>query len=94
MTSPDAPTVPAFAQPEAGLVAATLCLMSCYAQHMHPAYAERIVGNLDALACSGCVSAELRTVCRRLADRWRTLDASSRCACSAGAVPDDRRVLQ
>lgn len=77
----------------AAVIGGTLCLMSCFAQHAHPAYAARIASNLEQLAHSPAVSAELRTVCRRLAERWHVfhLDAELR---GAGQAPDDLRSLQ
>ena len=78
---------------DAAILAGTLCLMSCFAQHPLPLYASRIAENLYALADSVNASAEFRAVCARLAQRWRTLhdDAALRCA---DAPPDDARRLQ
>jgi hypothetical protein len=78
---------------DAAIVAGTLCLMSCFAQHPHPSYAARIAGNLADLATSVDASAEFRTVCDRLAQRWWTLHAEAKRRC-AGAPPPDRRPLQ
>ena len=78
---------------DAAIVAGTLCLMSCFAQHPHPSYAARIADNLAGLATSDGASAEFRTVCGRLANRWRSLHAEARIRC-AEAPPSDRRRLQ
>ena len=61
--------VPSPIQPEA-VVAGTLCLMSCFAQARSPRHAQRIATNLDLLARDAGVTAEMRTLCRRLAQRW------------------------
>lgn len=52
------------------VVAGTLCLMSCYANDPRRHHAERIAGNLARLAGAPGVTAPMRTVCRRLAERW------------------------
>ena len=59
---------------EAG-VAGTLCPMSCYAGDPRPHHAERIAGNLARLADDPSVTAAMRTVCRRLAERWDAIAA-------------------
>ncbi|MFO1282571.1 MAG: hypothetical protein U1F51_08885 [Burkholderiales bacterium] len=63
--------------PSPALVAGTLVLMSCYAQHGHSAYASRVVANLSELSGQPMLSAELRSVCARLAERWRHLSAGA-----------------
>lgn len=55
------------------LVAGTLCLMSCYARSPRQCHANRIVQNLDALAHEAGVTPELRSLCRRLCDRWELI---------------------
>ena len=77
----------------AAIVAGTLCLMSCFAQHPHPSYAARIAGNLADLATSDEASAEFRTVCDRLAQRWWALHAEATTRCVVNP-PTDRRPLQ
>jgi hypothetical protein len=57
------------AEPDA-LVAGTLCLMSCPSSGEAPVFVRRIVANLEKLAAHPCVTPEMRTVCRRLADQW------------------------
>lgn len=57
------------------VVAGTLCLMSCYAGDPRPHHAERIAGNLARLADDPAVTAAMRTVCRRLAERWDAIAA-------------------
>jgi len=61
--------LPDFLEPQA-LIAGTLCLMSCAGSSVTPVYARRIVANLEKLAAHPAVSAEMRTVCRRLAGQW------------------------
>lgn len=76
------------------MIAGTLCLMSCYAQHPVPDYAARIAGNLAALADAGTLTAEFRSVCRRMAERWHALEVDARCRCAGGAPVRDERTLQ
>ncbi|MCC6378799.1 MAG: hypothetical protein IT519_08295 [Burkholderiales bacterium] len=76
------------------MIAGTLCLMSCYAQHPAPVYAARIAGNLAALAGSGTLTAEFRAVCRRMAERWHVLEVEARGRCACGAPVRDERTLQ
>ena len=52
------------------LLAGTLCLMSCPRADEAPLYLRRIVNNLEWLSAHPAVTAELRTVCRRLASQW------------------------
>lgn len=80
------------ARPEA-LIAGTLCLMSCYAQHAAPAYAARVADNLARLSGADALTPEFRTVCRRMALRWRALEDDARRAAEA-APAADRRTLQ
>lgn len=76
------------------MIAGTLCLMSCYAQHPAPAYAARIADNLARLAAAGALTAEFRSVCRRMAERWCVLEAQARDRCACGARLRDDRTLQ
>jgi len=77
----------------AAIVAGTLCLMSCYVQHPVAAYADRVAGNLHSMTRLGALSPELRTICRRLAQRWDMIcrDAHERAA--AGERTIDARPL-
>lgn len=81
-------------QRPAAMIAGTLCLMSCYAQHPAPLYAARIADNLSRLALSDSLTAEFRSVCRRMADRWSALEADARERCACGARIRDERSLQ
>lgn len=81
------------AAPDA-LIAGTLCLMSCYAQHPAPAYAARIADNLSRLAEAATLSGEFRAVCRRMSSRWVALQAEAQRLCDRGVAPADSRVLQ
>ena len=85
--------LPATADPSAALVAGTLCLMSCYAQHPLPLYAERVALNLARLAADPLLTPELRTVCRRLGERWEAIGEEARVQAVAGQAPEDRRPL-
>jgi len=76
------------------MIAGTLCLMSCYARHPAPAYAARIADNLARLAAAGTLSAEFRSVCRRMAERWCALEAQARDRCACCARMRDDRTLQ
>lgn len=76
------------------MIAGTLCLMSCYAQHPAPVYAARIADNLARLALSDALTAEFRSVCRRMAERWNALEADARARCACGAPIRDDRSLQ
>jgi hypothetical protein len=80
------------ARPEA-LIAGTLCLMSCYAQHASPAYAARVADNLARLAGAIALTPEFRTVCQRMAARWRALEDAARRAAELAPIAD-RRTLQ
>jgi hypothetical protein len=55
------------------IVAGTLCLMSCFARAPGRYHADRIAQNLALLAEDAGVTPELRTVCRRLGDRWEAI---------------------
>ncbi len=76
------------------VIAGTLCLMSCYAQHPVPAYAARIADNLARLSGAGALTPEFRSVCRRMAERWCALEAQARDRCACGARVRDDRTLQ
>ena len=76
------------------IIAGTLCLMSCYAQHPAPAYAVRIAENLARLADATTRSAEFRAVCRRMAKRWTALHAEAQRLSERGVAIPDARVLQ
>ena len=60
------------------IVAGTLCLMSCFAHAPSRPRAERIACNLDSLANERDLTPELRTLCRRLAERWDAIAAGLR----------------
>jgi hypothetical protein len=53
------------------LLAGTLCLMSCYARQPRAEFGWKIVENLESLSREPGFSAELRTVCSRLAGQWK-----------------------
>ena len=76
------------------IIAGTLCLMSCYAQHPAPAHAARVADNLMRLAGSPTLSAEFRAVCRRMAERWTVLQREAQTLCDRGVAIADTRVLQ
>ena len=71
------------------IVAGTLCLMSCFAHAPSRPQAERIACNLDSLANQRTLTPELRTLCRRLAERWDSIAAGLRAgeAPPSGIVP-------
>src|SRR6266542_3433998 len=58
------------------VIAGTLYLMSCFVQHRLPLYAERIAKNLQLLGGDRSLTAEMRTLCERLAHHR---DASLAC---------------
>ena len=62
-------------------------------QHPVAAYADRVAGNLHSMTQLGTLSPELRTICRRLAQRWDMIcrDAHERAA--AGERTIDARPL-
>jgi hypothetical protein len=68
--------------PEA-VIAGTLCLMSCYVQQPVAIYAERVADNLTRMAGIAGLSPELRTICRRLAQRWEDMLRSGRAETTA-----------
>ena len=78
------------ARPEA-VIAGTLCLMSCYVQHPVPLYAGRVAANLVRLAGLATLSPELRTICRRLAERWENIQNDARSRADHGETPIDGR---
>jgi len=80
--------------PASAMIAGTLCLMSCYAQHATPAYARRIADNLVRLAACPGLTAEFRTVCRRMAERWVALEDEALRRAGQGAMVPDPRTLQ
>lgn len=90
---PDRACTQADERPDA-MIAGTLCLMSCYAQHPVPVYAARIADNLARLAAAAALTAEFRAVCRRMAERWSALEADARDRCACGAEVRDERSLQ
>ncbi len=75
------------------IVAGTLCLMSCFAQHPHAAYAERVTENLLRLGDDVALSPELRAVCARLAERWNVLGGIARVHAEHGIAAIDTRAL-
>ena len=85
----DLPDVRDDSHPDA-VIAGTLCLMSCYAQHPLPAFAARVADNLHRLAGAATLTAEFRAVCRRMAHRWSSIEDEARDRAKAGASPDPR----
>lgn len=85
-------TPPRDAPPEA-VIAGTLCLMSCYVQHPVPLYADRVAANLALMAKAAALSPELRTICRRLAERWDAICADARQRVAAGEPSVDQRAF-
>jgi hypothetical protein len=75
------------------IVAGTLCLMSCFAQHPLALYARRINDNLERLGRDAELSPELRSVCRRLAEQWEGIAAHADERATSEGVPPDRRPL-
>jgi hypothetical protein len=55
------------------IVAGTLCLMSCFAAMPGRYHADRIAHNLGLLARDAGVTPEMRTLCRRLGERWEAI---------------------
>ncbi len=78
--------------PEA-VIAGTLCLMSCYVHHPVAIYAERVADNLSRMAHFPDLSPELRTICRRLADRWEHIRSEAHERMVAGGAVSDERAL-
>lgn len=89
----DAPATTDETCPDA-IIAGTLCLMSCYAQHQAPSFAGRIADNLLRLASMPTLTAEFRAVCRRMAARWIALRAEAMRLSERGIAPPDSRLLQ
>ena len=79
-------------RPEA-VIAGTLCLMSCYVQHPAPLYAERVAENLAKMSAMVDLSSELRTICRRLAERWDGIVADARTRIDAHETIVDYRAI-
>jgi hypothetical protein len=79
-------------RPEA-VIAGTLSLMSCYAQHPIAQYAERVAANLGLMARLPSLSPELRTICRRLAQRWEMIQDDARRRHHAGERAIDVRAV-
>lgn len=77
----------------AAIVAGTLCLMSCYVQHPVAIYADRVAGNLHSMTRLGTLSPELRTICRRLAERWDLICRDAEARAVAGERAIDERPL-
>jgi hypothetical protein len=69
-TGIDMPALASSSDHAEAIVAGTLCLMSCFARTPSLYHARRIAANLGTLAHDAGVSAEMRTLCRRLAERW------------------------
>lgn len=89
----DGETTPPHATPPEAVIAGTLCLMSCYVQHPVPLYADRVAANLALMAEAEALSPELRTICRRLAERWDAIRADARQRVATGEPSVDRRAL-
>lgn len=79
-------------QPEA-VIAGTLCLMSCYVQHPVALYAGCVADNLNRMAEFPNLSPELRTICRRLADRWEHIRSAAHERAASGVAARDERAL-
>ncbi len=75
------------------IIAGTLCLMSCYVQNPVAIYAERIGQNLQRMSALDNMSAEMRTICRRLAERWERILVDTRQRATSGASVVDRRAI-
>ncbi len=75
------------------VIAGTRCLISCYVQHPVVAYAERVAANLDLMAQFPGLSPELRTICRRLAQRWDAIRQESGTREAATPFAIDERAL-
>ena len=80
------------ARPDA-VIAGTLCLMSCYVQHPVAMYADRIAANLNRMAQFPMLTPELRTICRRLAERWDGIRSGAQARAGAGERTSDDRAL-
>jgi hypothetical protein len=86
------PKTDAHATPDC-VIAGTLCLMSCFVQHRLPLYAERIAKNLQLLAGDLSLTAEMRTLCDRLANRWDGICADAARQVALTGPPADARAL-
>jgi len=75
------------------VIAGTLCLMSCYVQHPVALYADRISANLNRMAQFPVLTPELRTICRRLAERWDGIRNGAHARVNAGEGEGDGRAL-
>lgn len=75
------------------VLAGTLCLMSCFVQHRLPLYAERIASNLHVLALDAALTAEMRTLCERLAMRWNRVRTDALHEVMRTGTPSDARSL-
>jgi hypothetical protein len=75
------------------IVAGTLCLMSCFAQHPLALYARRINDNLERLGRDVELSPELRSVCRRLAEQWDGIAIHADARATSEGAPRDCRPL-
>ena len=91
MTDPSS-TIPDAFRADA-IIAGTLCLMSCYVQHPVPLYAERVAGNLNRMADCAALTPELRTICRRLSERWDALQQAAGRRIERGECVRDDRAL-
>ncbi len=77
----------------AAIIAGTLCLMSCYAQHPLALYARRVTDNLARLADGAAMTPELRAVCRRLSAQWEGIADEAARDAAAGIAREDLRAL-
>jgi hypothetical protein len=85
---------PAADEPRAdAVIAGTLCLMSCYVQHPVPLFAERVTDNLLRMAASASLTPELRTICRRLAERWDVIQQNARQRIAGGEPAPEFRAF-
>ncbi|HEX9278750.1 MAG TPA: hypothetical protein VGA51_20445 [Casimicrobiaceae bacterium] len=75
------------------VIAGTLYLMSCFVQHRLPLYAERIAKNLQLLGGDRSLTAEMRTLCERLANRWDRICADAARQVVVAGPPADVRAL-
>ena len=91
MPDRDMPPLPE-PRPEA-VIAGTLCLMSCYVQHPVPLYAQRVAANLCLMAEVASLSPELRTICRRLAERWDAIQNEADRRVADGDAAADARAF-
>ncbi len=75
------------------VIAGTLSLMSCYVQHPVALYAERVADNLRYMAHLAALSAEMRTICERLARRWEAIRCEAHARAINGEATADERSL-